>query len=113
MNPQQPVEVQVPIFPIPVRSNESFMMYALCLHAIETGVYDEMPLILPHLKAMKDGLEMSYQKLKIPMFEYRKFVIIRRVEPVETSDQNGGKLLEEGEEQNGTEGRLGTEEEKE
>lgn len=49
-------------------------MYALCFHAVETGIYADMPEILPQLQAMKSGLEMSYQRLGIPMFEYRKFV---------------------------------------
>ena len=76
--PQPPLqrgyEVQVQIFPIPVRSNESFLMYALCLYAIETGKYADMPEIAPQLQAMKDGLEASYQKLALPPYEYRKFV---------------------------------------
>ena len=54
---------QIPIFPIPVKSNESFLMYALCLHAVETGVYTDMPEILPHLQAMKNGLEMAVQPI--------------------------------------------------
>jgi len=105
------MEVEVPIFPIPVRSNESFMMYALCLRAIETGVYANMPLILPQLQAMKDGLEKSYLRLGIPLFEYRKFVIIptEEVENRIPNSQTGGK----GEEKNGTESRLDSEEKKE
>ena len=38
-------------------------MYALCLHAVETGVYTDMPEILPHLQAMKNGLEMAVQPI--------------------------------------------------
>ena len=50
-NPNQ-AEVQVPIFPVPVRSNESFLMYALCFHAVGTGIYADMPEILPRLQQM-------------------------------------------------------------
>jgi len=73
-NPTQPM-TQIPIFPIPVQSNESYLLYALCLHAIEAGIYTDMPNILPQLTAMKQGLEMAYTKLGVPMFEYRRFVV--------------------------------------
>lgn len=88
VSPQQ-TEVQIPIFPIPVKSNDSFLMYALCLHAVETEVYTDMPEILPYLQSMKAGLERAYQKLGIPMFEYRKFVKIKDHESLSESQEQG------------------------
>jgi len=73
-NLKQPT-TQIPIFPIPVQSNESYLLYALCIYVLETGVYDDMPNILPQLTAMKQGLEMAYTKLGIPLYEYRGFVV--------------------------------------
>lgn len=81
------MQMQVPIFPIPVQSNESYLLYSLCLNALETGIYVDLPAILPYLQEMKIGLEKSYVKLAIPMFEYMKFVVPKKKEEEKVVDQ--------------------------
>ena len=75
-------------------------MYALCLRAVETGIYADMPEISQHLHVMKNGLEMAYLKLGIPLYEYRKFVICPGEEIAQEIPQpplgKGGKCLSVG-----------------
>lgn len=68
---------QIPIFPVPVRSSGSFLIYALCLQAIESGLYADRPAMLPHLQTIKSVMEQEYVRFGISMYEYRQFVIAK------------------------------------
>jgi len=96
-NLNQPM-TQIPIFPIPVQSNESYLLYALCFYALEAEIYADMPNILPQLTAMKQGLEMAYTKLGVPLFEYRRFVVatVKDKESEENISEGGEDNVEMG-----------------